>query len=406
VNRRSRWIRGDWQLIPWLLPFLHKLNGGSRKNPLSLLSWWKILDNLRRSLIPFALTLLLLSGWTILSSSWFWTLVVIGIILIPSTIISVFYVFQKPEEVHLRQHMKAARQMAERHLYQAAFMLISLPYEAFYSIDALLRTIWRLIISKKRLLEWNSTARDDHHSRFKLIESFQTMWISPFIAILSATFLLKFFPITFAMVWPIIGLWFVFPVIAWWISRPLLPHAAKLTDKQYRFLRKLSRKTWSFFETFVGPDDNWLPPDNFQEHPISVIAHRTSPTNIGLSLLANLSAYDFGYIFTGELLERTSNAFNTMNSLERYHGHFFNWYDTQSLKPLRPLYISSVDSGNLAGHLLILQQGFLTLPDQLVFGPRLFDGINDTLQILIELSVKSIPEQVVHFLKYLNIILN
>ncbi|MGA2407189.1 MAG: glucoamylase family protein [Bacteroidales bacterium] len=406
VNRRSRWIRGDWQLIPWLLPILPKLNGASRKNPLSLLSWWKILDNLRRSLIPLALTLLLLSGWTILSSPWFWTLVVIGIILIPSLIISVVYIFQKPEEVHLRQHLLAVRQSAERQLYQAAFVLISLPYEAYYSTHALLRTCWRLMISKKRLLEWNSTARDKHLSRIELIESFRTMWISPFFAILSATCLSILFPITLVMVWPIIGLWFVFPVIAWWISRPLVPHAAKLTDKQYHFLRELSRKTWSFFETFVGPDDNWLPPDNYQEHPISVIAHRTSPTNIGLSLLANLSAYDFGYIFTGELLERTSNAFNKMNSLERYQGHFYNWYDTQSLKPLRPLYISSVDSGNLAGHLLTLQQGLLTLPDQLILGPRLFEGINDTLQILIEQAGKSIPAEIVQFRKYLNVILN
>jgi len=406
VNRRSRWIRGDWQLIPWLLPILPKLNGASRKNPLSLLSWWKILDNLRRSLTPLALTLLLLLGWTILSSSWFWTLVVIGIILIPSLIISVVYIFQKPEEVHLRQHLLAFGQSAARQLYQAAFVLISLPYEAYYSTHALLRTCWRLIISKKRLLEWNSIARDEHLSRFELIESFQTMWISPFIAILSATCLSILFPIILVMVWPIIGLWFVFPGIAWWISRPLVPHAAKLTDKQYRFLRELSRKTWSFFETFVGHDDNWLPPDNYQEHPIPVIAHRTSPTNMGLSLLANLSAYDFGYIFTAELLERTSNAFNTMNSLERYQGHFYNWYDTQSLKPLRPLYVSSVDSGNLAGDILTLQQGLLILPDQLILGPRLFEGINDTLQILIEHAGKLIPEEIVQFRKYLNEILN
>ncbi len=190
------------------------------------------------------------------------------------------------------------------------------------------------------------------------------MWISPFISVLSAITLLLLFPKTLLMVWPIIGLWFVFPIIAWWISRPLVPVKAKLTDKQYLFLRQLSRKTWSFFETFVGPDDNWLPPDNYQEHPVSVIAHRTSPTNMGLSLLANLTAYDFGYILTGELLERTSNTFSTMELLEKFQGHFFNWYDTQSLKPLNPLYISSVDSGNLAGHLLTFNQGLLTLPDQ------------------------------------------
>ncbi|MFO7576034.1 MAG: glucoamylase family protein [Bacteroidales bacterium] len=262
-----------------------------------------------------------------------------------------------------------------------------------------------MFISKKQLLEWNSFAHVKYHSRSELIESIRTMWISPVIAILSAICLFILFPETLIMVWPILGLWFAFPVIAWWLSKPLVPVRAKLTDKQHRFLRELARKTWSFFETFVGPDDNWLPPDNYQEHPVPVVAHRTSPTNIGLSLLANLSAYDFGYIFSGELLQRTLNAFNTMNLLERYHGHFFNWYDTQSLKPLRPLYISSVDSGNLAGHILTLQQGLLTLPDQKILGSRLFEGINDTLQILIEQTDKTIPVQIVQFRKYLKAIL-
>jgi cyclic beta-1,2-glucan synthetase len=406
VDRRSRWIRGDWQLIPWLLPFLPKVSGVSRKNPLSLLSWWKILDNLRRSLIPIALTLLLISGWTILSSSWFWTLVVIGIILIPSLFISIVSILQKPEDIILRQHLKATGQLAVLQLHQVAFILISLPYEAYYSTVAILRTCWRLVISKKRLLQWNSAVRIEHQSSFKLIDSFRTMWISPVVAITSAICLFILFPITLVMVWPIIGLWFVFPVIAWWISIPLVPHAAKLTAKQFHFLRELSRKIWSFFETFIGPEDNWLPPDNYQEHPISVLAHRTSPTNIGLSLLANLSAYDFGYINTGELLDRTSKTFNSMNLMERYQGHFFNWYDTQSLKPLRPLYISSVDSGNLAGHLLTLQQGLLSLPDQLIVGPRLFEGMTDTLQILIKQAGESIPAPIIQFQKYLAAIID
>jgi len=213
-------------------------------------------------------------------------------------------------------------------------------------------------------------------------------------------------PGTFVIVWPVIVLWFAFPLVAWWISKPLVPPAVNLTAKQYRFLWKLSRKTWSFFETFIGPGDNWLPPDNYQEQPVSMVAHRTSPTNIGLSLLANLSAYDFGYINSGKLLERTSNVFNTMNLLERYQGHFFNWYDTQSLKPLKPLYVSSVDSGNLAGHLLTLKQGLITLPDHFIPGPRLFEGINDTLQILLEKIEKSTSVQIDRFGKYLNTILN
>jgi cyclic beta-1,2-glucan synthetase len=405
VARRSRWIRGDWQLLPWLLPILPRINGSSRKNPLSLLSWWKILDNLRRSLISLALTVLLLSGWTILGSSWFWTLVVIGIIFIPSFITYVVYLVQKPEEVNLVQHLKSSGQLSVRLISQAAFTLMSLPYEAYYSLKAILKTCWRLIISKKRLLEWNSITSGESHVRNKLIDSFRTMWISPFLAVISAILLKLLFSATLFMVWPILGLWFLFPGIAWWISRPIISRKAKLTEKQFSFLRSLSRKTWYFFETFVGPDDNWLPPDNYQEKPISVTAHRTSPTNMGLSLLANLSAYDFGYILMDELIARTSNAFSSMNLMERYRGHFFNWYDTQSLKPLRPLYISSVDSGNFAAHLLTLRQGLLTLPDQTIHGPRMFEGISDTFQILLEHSGKTIPVQLAQFRSYLNAIL-
>jgi cyclic beta-1,2-glucan synthetase len=316
VTRRSRWIRGDWQLIPWILPVLPKYNSHSRKNPISILSWWKIFDNLRRSLIPFALILLLLTGWTILSSSLFWTGVVIGIIFIPSLLNSLVFLFQKPVEVHIRQHLITTGQSAASQLEQAAFFLSSLPHEAFYSMNALLRTCWRLIISKKRLLEWNTSVKSDHHSSFKLIESFRTIWISPFIASLATTGILLYFPEIPILAWLIIGLWFIFPLVAWWLSRPIVPRVARLTDKQFLFLRNLSRKTWFFFETYVGPEENWLPPDNFQEYPVSVIAHRTSPTNIGLSLLANLSAYDFGYIYTRELLERTSKTFETMNLLE------------------------------------------------------------------------------------------
>jgi hypothetical protein len=179
-----------------------------------------------------------------------------------------------------------------------------------------------------------------------------------------------------------LGLWFASPAIAWWVSLPLTRRRARLTADQTIFLRDLSRKTWAFFETFVGPEDHWLPPDNYQEHPAGTIAHRTSPTNVGLALLANLSAYYFGYISAAQLIERTANTLQTMKGLERYRGHFYNWYDTQSLKPLPALYVSTVDSGNLAGHLLTLRAGLMALPDQKILGSRWFDGLVDTLQIL------------------------
>ena len=398
VKRRHRWIRGDWQLLPWLLPFVPVFKGPSQRNPLSALSRWKLFDNLRRSLVPFGLTALLLIGWT-LPSPWFWTLVVIGIIFIPSLVISTIDLFDKPEEVLFRQHLIQSREGALRHLTQAAFMLMNLPYEAFYSLDAILRTCWRLIVSKKRLLEWNPSGNTNQLTFSKIISFFQFMWIAPLISTISIVGLAALLPISFVVAWPFLVLWFVSPAIVWSLSRPITPHLAKFTSAQNRFLFNVSRKTWFFFEKFVTERDNWLPPDNFQEHPNPVIAHRTSPTNVGLSLLANLTAYDFGYIHAGELLVRTSNTFNTLKMMEKYRGHFYNWYDTESLKPLQPLYISSVDSGNLAGHLLTLKPGLLSMPDQKILGNRLLEGINDTLMIIVQLSGKRVPESISNFLK-------
>jgi len=150
------------------------------------------------------------------------------------------------------------------------------------------------------------------------------------------------------------------------------------------FLNDVAARTWRFFETFVGPEDHWLPPDNFQEHPVAVIAHRTSPTNMGLALLANLAAYDFGYVSPDGLIERTSRTLDTMEGLERYHGHLFNWYDTLTLRPLPPRYVSTVDSGNLAGHLLCLQAGLDELPDRPILPPRAIGGLATTLRALID----------------------
>jgi len=388
VSRRHRWIRGDWQIARWLLPYIPGTVPDARlqKNPLSELSRWKIFDNLRRSLAPSALTLLLLLGWTVLSSAWFWTLSVIGIILIPSLIASVMDVLQKPGDVLLRQHLAASVRSTRRRFAQAVFSLVCLPYEAFYSLDAIVRTTWRVLVTHKRLLEWNPSGDPDRTScnnQEGIVSSCRTMWIAPVIATATVIYLSLSGLAVLAEAWLILGLWFFSPAIAWWISRPLARRGARLTVDQTLFLRKLSRKTWSFFETFVDPEDNWLPPDNYQEHPVASIAHRTSPTNMGLALLANLSAHDFGYISTGQFINRTENAFHTMKTLERYRGHFYNWYDTQSLKPLSPLYISTVDSGNLAGHLLTLRPGLLALPDQKILGARLFDGLSDTLMILV-----------------------
>ena len=384
VSRRHRWIRGDWQIARWLLPGVPGFGGRREKNPLSGLSRWKIFDNLRRSLVPSALTMLLLLSWTLLSPLWLWTLALIGMILIPPWTASTLDLFQKPGDVLLRQHLAAAARSAGRHSAQAAFTLACLPYEAFFSLDAILRSAWRLV-THKRLLEWNPSNDSDRHRRTDLAASCRTMWIGPVIAIVTVIYLALSRPAALGVAVPILSLWFFSPAVAWWISRPLARPVSTLTPDQILFLRKLCRRTWAFFETFVGPDDHWLPPDNYQEHPSAIVGHRTSPTNMGLALLANLSAYDFGYISVGQLIDRTTNALRTMEALERHRGHFYNWYDTQSLKPLQPTYISTVDSGNLAGHLLTLRPGLLALPDQKILGARWLDGLSDTLVILMDI---------------------
>ena len=389
VSRRHRWIRGDWQIAQWLLTRVPSGGSGkpSRLNPLSGLSQWKIFDNLRRSIVPIALTLLLLSSWTALSPTWFWTLAVLEIIFIPSVITAILDLLSKPIEAPLWRHTAAVLRSAFNDFAQAAFGVACLPYEAFFSLHAIACTAGRMLITRSRLLEWTASsessgraAKDD-----ELAASWRVMWIGPLLAAATAIYLCFFRPAALAVAAPILMLWFISPAIAWWLSQPPLRHQDALADIDHAFLRRIARKTWDFFDLFAGPEDHWLPPDNYQKHPVVVLAHRTSPTNIGFALLANLSAYDFGFISAANLLERTANTLRTMQALERYQGHFYNWYDTRTLQPLLPLYVSSVDSGNLAGHLLTLRVGLCALPDVGILGPRWQEGLRDTVNLLNDL---------------------
>ncbi|MFC6519467.1 glucoamylase family protein [Undibacterium arcticum] len=388
VSRRHRWIRGDWQIASWLLPRVPGARDAStgklrrHRNPLSALSRWKLFDNLRRSVVPFALTALLLIGWSTLPSAWFWTCAVLGILLIPSVCTFIFNLARLPEDVLFRQHFSALLRSTTQYFTHAALTLIFLPYEAWFNLDAILRTLWRILCSHRGLLEWNPSSEANRQSGNGLYSYYRAMWIAPVLAVATTAYLIADNQNALQAATPILLLWCLSPAIACWISRPIGRRAAHLSNEQTRFLKSLSRKMWLFFETHVGPEDNWLPPDNMQEHPVAAVAHRTSPTNIGLSLLANLAAYDFGYIPAGQLIERTQNTLRTMAALERYQGHFYNWYDTQYLKPLHPMYVSAVDSGNLAGHLLTLRPGLTELLDTPILGARVFPGIRDTYEIL------------------------
>lgn len=389
MKRRSRWIRGDWQIFSWLFPVVPGPGRHWYKNPVSGLSRWKIFDNIRRSLVPLALTSLLLAGWLALPSSLFWTIAVSGIIVAPVLITSLWNTIWKPKDVILLHHIKKSVRSLKDISISTLFTLICLPYEAFSNLMAITRTLWRMLITRKKMLQWNPSVYNVDEKggdQTSLSAFYASMWIQPFLTLVILVYLVLYSPLKLIIALPILLLWVITPFITWWMSKPLAKQLAQLTNEQHIFLHKLARKTWSFFEHFVGEADNWLPPDNFQEQPVALIAHRTSPTNIGLSLLANLSAYNFGFITAAQFIERTSKTIRTMYKMERYKGHFYNWYDTQSLEPLQPKYISTVDSGNLVGHLLVLRQGLLAIPHESIPDLKLAEDLAEQCNELADIE--------------------
>ncbi len=382
VRRRHRWIRGDWQLLPWLLPWAPTAHDGWRRNVLTALSRWKILDNLRRSLVPVSLLLLLLVGWLAISPALSWTLAVLSMVLVPPLLAALLEFVQKPRDVQLDQHVRAGFMAGVQHFSRMALSLAFLPHEAYYHLDAIVRTLWRITVSHRHLLQWQTSSDVERNGSNAPAALWRMMWVGPALAVLLAALLALQRPMVLLLAAPLLLLWLLSPSIAWWISQPRRTDVFAPTATQTRFLRGLARQTWAFFDSHVGAAERWLPPDNLQVQPGPVIAHRTSPTNIGMAMLANLAAYDFGFLGAGRLLARTRATLATLQQLPRYRGHFYNWYDTLSLQPLAPLYVSAVDSGNLAGHLLTLGPGLLELIDEPVFRPCVLQGLLDTAQLL------------------------
>ena len=388
VARRHRWIRGDWQLAGWLRRRVRTRDGRRERNPLSMLSQWKVFDNLRRSLVPAALMVLLFSGWALLRDASLWTAAVVAVLMLPAVAAILTDLVRKPNDAPFDQHIRAVAATARTQFMHVLLALAWLPYEAFYCTDAIIRTLWRKLVSHRRLLEWNPSSEVEREleasSNTDLLATYRTMWIGPLMAIIAWPVLPALNAAALPIATPILLLWLVSPGLAWWISRQLPSRREELSPEQTQFLRRLARKTWGYFETYVRAEENWLPPDNVQQKTGVVIAHRTSPTNIGLALLADLSAHDFGYLSGRQLIERTSNVLTTLHSLERFRGHFLNWYDTRTLAPLNPRYISTVDSGNLVGHLMTLRAGLTALPEAPLVHPRWLEGVRDTFEVLKE----------------------
>jgi cyclic beta-1,2-glucan synthetase len=397
ASRRHRWIRGDWQIASWLLPRVRGLATHSVGNPISALSWWKIFDNLRRSLVPASMLALLLISWLAASSSTALaaTFFVAAVVIVPRLLTALIDFAFKPTDLPLSTHLATATIAMGKPLAQCLLTMLFLPYDAYLSLDAMVRTLVRVHWTKTKLLEWKTSSSTEDSTRADLSGFFRAMMFAPMIAVTTFVWLAIRRPDLMIVAGPLLVMWIVSPLVAWWLSRPLAPPSIRLNDKQRIFLRTVSRKTWRYFETFVTAEDNWLPPDNVQMNPGEMIASRTSPTNIGMALLADLAAYDFGYCSAARLLDRTQKTFGTLTKMERYRGHFYNWYHTQTLEPLKPHYVSTVDSGNLAGQLLVLGSGLRQLIDAEILPRRIFHGLRDTLSVLLEEARgrKEVPHQ-------------
>ncbi|CAN5925688.1 hypothetical protein BH11MYX4_BH11MYX4_14230 [soil metagenome] len=370
ARRMHRWVRGDWQLLPWLLARVPGAHGRRLPNPLAPIDRWKMVDNLRRSVTPPLFLLLLVSAWTWLPGSpLVWTLAALGSLLLP-----------------LLLALLHGRGRRLENLGRCALAVAFLAHEAAVAVDAVLRVLVRMTITRKRLLQWTSAA----HTAFTLEarSSRALLWkemlasavLSSGIAILVAWARPSALPVAA----PLLLLWWLAPEIARVVSQPSPSRGEQLAPAERRKLRVLARRTWLFFETFVGPNDQWLPVDNHQEEPHEQTAHRTSPTNIGMMLLSTLAAYDLGYLGPSELSLRLRSAFESIQRLEHYQGHLLNWYDTKSLQPLLPRYVSTVDSGNFAGCLLALERGCQDVVEAPVVRAQAWDGLTDSLDLLEE----------------------
>lgn len=353
VKRQHRWTRGDWQLLSWILN-LSSTAPKTGSQTLPLLGRFKMLDNLRRSLIPpftlAALVLCFLLPWPSAAIAGF--LVLLSLIL--PAFMPVICSLWPRRKISVRSHFNALFADFRLASLQTLITIALLPDQAWRMGDAIGRTLFRLYITHHHLLEWTTAAQVAAKPCRSVTEFYKEMMpatlLSLFLLILAAALNPSAWPlfICFSL------LWLGAPLLAFWTSRALPIENLSLSPQQATDLRLIARRTWRYFEVFVSEEDNMLPPDNFQETPEEVVAHRTSPTNIGVYLLSAIAARDFGWAGTLQTIERLEATFNTMQSLPRFKGHFFNWYSTQKLAPLSPMYVSSVDSGNLAGHLLVV----------------------------------------------------
>ena len=397
VARTHRWVRGDWQLLPWIAGRPSRAGNTGPSKPLPFIDRWKMADNLRRSLSPPALLLTLLFSWTFRSApSGIWTIFTLAVVGLASLQPFLGELVPRRKPIPIRRHLQTVGTDLFAALAQIFLAMVFLAHQASIMADAIVRTLYRLFISHRNMLEWTLVPQSKTQADLDLAGYYKQMAAAPLIAVMAPTILFALNTTErFWMMAPFAVLWVLSPWIAQHISLPINQTgvSGKLTPEDRRYFRLIARKTWRFFETFVNEPHHFLPPDNFQETPKPVVANRTSPTNIGLYLLSVAAARDFGWIGISETVDRLEKSLATVKNLKKYRGHLFNWYDTVSLDPLNPLYVSMVDSGNLAGHLWAIANTCRELGRAPLVKTDLLKGFEDVFPFILEAAAKISGDQ-------------
>ena len=379
INRLHRWTRGDWQLLPWLWPRVKDRQGKRYKNSLPLLSRFKIVDNLRRSLMAPGQCLLLLWGIVGFHGPVLWWLgLSLGSLALPlvlSWIDALIAGCGNPRPVRkARDVFSQSRTL----LYQTLLGFVFLAHSALRMADAILRTLYRLLVSRKHMLEWVTAADSEKRFEGGVGEYVRKMLGSMILGAAAFIVSLANGGVLWAAV-PVAAAWITAPVAAYAAGKPFCKKVYTPTEEEKQFLEQLACETWEFFKTYCTPQEHGLPPDNVQILPATGVAHRTSPTNIGLMATVICTARRMGFVTLSEMLSRLEAMFNALDHMEQWRGHFLNWYDTSTLSPLKPRYVSAVDSGNLAGFLLTCARIAEAEIGETILGGGQATGIYDTV---------------------------
>jgi cyclic beta-1,2-glucan synthetase len=388
-RRQHRWIRGDWQIIDWLLPLVPNFSGKWESNSLSFSERWKIFDNLRRSLVPLSIVTALIAAWLFLPGNiWYWQSIVLAAWIFPMGQIFVSRLGEHLVGESWGSYLMSTLQEIARLVQLAFVQLILIAHEAIRNTDAILRAVARMFVTRKRRLEWITYAEGETRQMANFSDYLKNMQVDIILELLLLAILIIFkHPVPSGAV-VIITAWLSAPLVTYKISRPRVTPKDTLDAKSDNELRQVARKIWRFYDDLANEENHFLPPDNVQIEPRLVITNRTSTTNIAFLLLSTIAAKDFGFITCTEMITHLTKTVDTLSKLSRFHGHFFNWYDTRTLLPLHPEYISTVDSANLiAGLITVKQVCQQALHENESPMPKLHQGLHDVMRILAETGV-------------------